>query len=112
MKRLLIASLMLGFAFAAQAQSSGSVTVKDEADQPVAQMQAADATDQKADRLSDRNCLRSTGSLVTTRYNARVEREKQKCISANGRSYTQEDLRDTGATDIGDALRRLDPSVR
>ena len=112
MKRLLIASLMFGFAFAAQAQSSGSVTVKDEADQPIAQMQAADAKDQNADRLSDRNCLRSTGSLVTTRYNARVEREKQKCIAANGRSYTQEDLRDTGATDIGDALRRLDPSVR
>jgi hypothetical protein len=112
MKRLLLASLMLGFACAAQAQSSGSVTVKDEADQPLAQMQAADAADQNADRLSDRNCLRSTGSLTTTRYNARVEREKQKCISANGRSYTQEELRETGTTDIGEALRRLDPSVR
>jgi hypothetical protein len=117
MKRLRIASLtltsmMFGFAFAAQAQSSGSVAVKDEADQPVAQMQAADATDENADKISDRNCLRSTGSLITTRYNARAEREKQKCIAANGRSYTRDDIRETGEVDLADALRKLDPSVR
>jgi hypothetical protein len=117
MKRTLIASLMsasmlFGFAFAAQAQSSGSVTVKDEADQPVAQMQAADAADENADKISDRSCLRSTGSTITTRYNARAEKDRQKCVSANGRSYTRDDIRETGEVDLADALRKLDPSVR
>jgi len=110
MKRFLIAGLLFGFAFAAQAQSSDSVTVKDEADRPLAEMQAADAADER--RMSDRNCLRQTGSRITASHNAKVTKNKQQCAPFNGRSYSREDIERTGETDIADALRKLDPSVR
>ncbi|MBB5016672.1 hypothetical protein [Rehaibacterium terrae] len=44
-------------------------------------------------------CVRETGTRLPRRA----------CLP--GRSYDREDLLRTGATDIGDALRRLDPAV-
>jgi len=120
MKRILIASALFGLAFAAQAQSSATVTVKDDADASATTTQAsADGTvaaNQKQDELTDRNCLRQTGSLITARSNTKASRDKRaqdghKCISANGRSYSREDIDRTGTTDLNEALRRLDPAV-
>lgn len=54
-------------------------------------------------RPGDRNCLRSTGSLIPPKPG--------ECLPVPGRSYSQEDIRRTGALTTGDALRRLDPSV-
>ena len=34
-----------------------------------------------------------------------------KCTSSPVRSYSQEDVQRTGQTDVGDALRMLDPSI-
>ena len=34
-----------------------------------------------------------------------------KCTSSPMRSYSQEDVQRTGQTDVGDALRMLDPSI-
>jgi len=34
-----------------------------------------------------------------------------KCSSSPVRSYSQEDVQRTGQTDVGDALRMLDPSI-
>ncbi|HYE85373.1 MAG TPA: hypothetical protein VEA16_03385 [Vicinamibacterales bacterium] len=49
----------------------------------------------------DRPCVRETGTRV---------HQSRQCQP--GRVYTQEDLRRTGATDVADALRRLDPAIQ
>lgn len=49
------------------------------------------------------NCLTQTGSYVKA--------AKGECISAPGRSYTREDMERTGATNVGDTLNKLDPSL-
>jgi hypothetical protein len=64
----------------------------------------ADVPEAKKSKLSDRNCIRYTGSHIS-------RREKDKCTGAVGRSYDREDIERTGATDIGQALQRLDPSI-
>jgi hypothetical protein len=64
----------------------------------------SDVPEAKKSKQSDRNCIRYTGSHIS-------RREKDKCTGAVGRSYDREDIERTGATDIGQALERLDPSV-
>ena len=111
MKRLLLTSLLAGFAFAASAQSVG-VTV-----QPTVQ---DDLHSDVATRdVRDHNCLRETGSLITTAQNQRTLRRARaqkdatvevKCADY-GRAYTQDDIRRTGAVNLSDAIRQLDPSA-
>ena len=47
-------------------------------------------------------CVQGTGTLIP---------QKSAPCAAFGHSYTEEDLRKTGATSPGDALRILDPSL-
>lgn len=54
-------------------------------------------------RPGDRACLRSTGSLIPAKPG--------QCLPVPGRSYSGEELRRTGATHTGDALRMLDPGI-
>jgi hypothetical protein len=111
MKRLLLTSLLAGFAFAASAQSVG-VTV-----QPTVQDDLR--SDVGTRDVRDHHCLRETGSLITTSQNQRALRraraqkeptEEVKCADY-GRAYTQDDIRRTGAVNMADALRQLDPSA-
>lgn len=51
----------------------------------------------------DRDCLRQTGSLIPAKPGT--------CLPVPGRSYSQQDIRSTGALTTGDALRQLDPSI-
>lgn len=51
----------------------------------------------------DRNCLRSTGSLIPPR--------NKGCLPVIGHSYSREELLRTGAPDTAGALRQLDPSI-
>lgn len=71
----------------------------------------AAAPEAEAERavLFDRNCLRHTGSLL---LHSRRARAAKPCAPAFGRVYTRDDLRMTGAVDLADALRRLDPAIR
>lgn len=50
-----------------------------------------------------RMCIRDTGSLIPA--------PKGQCLPVPGNSYSQKDIRQTGATNIGQALQMLDPSV-
>lgn len=70
--------------------------------------------------LDDHRCLRHTGSLITTSRNQRDERRaptsttsknKPRCAPVAGRAWSREDLERTGANNVADALRMLDPSV-
>ncbi|HEV8695903.1 MAG TPA: hypothetical protein VGQ93_17205 [Lysobacter sp.] len=103
MKRLMI-SLLGAFAFAAAAQA---------ADRPAQETTAQDATTQttqdqaKKRDINDRNCLRYTGSHIQRR----ADKKDRPCLSATGRSYTSEDIDQTGEVELADALRKLDVSI-
>lgn len=64
---------------------------------------AAAAKRQAAPRPGSRTCIRSTGS--------HIKPPKGQCLPVIGRTYTRQDIQNTGQTDIGEALQRLDPSV-
>ena len=51
----------------------------------------------------DRDCLRSTDSLIPPRPG--------ECLPVSGRSYGREDIRRTGARTTAEALQMLDPGV-
>lgn len=116
---LLLASLLATAAFAASAQTaSTSVGVDASAQAQPASDTSTAYRDPKATPEIDRNCLRYTGSRIGTRYttnrSARDRADKnaaQRCVSANGRVYSREDIERTGEVDIADALRKLDPAI-
>ena len=60
-------------------------------------------TAKPASRVNDRNCIRSTGSLIPAKPG--------KCLPVAGSSYSKQDLDSTGQTRIGPALQNLDPSI-
>lgn len=53
--------------------------------------------------LDSRSCIRDTGSHIPP--------AKGQCLPVTGRSYSQRDIQNTGATNLGQALQMLDPSV-
>lgn len=53
--------------------------------------------------LDSRQCIRDTGSHIPPK--------KGQCLPVAGSSYSQKDIQRTGATNIGQALQMLDPSV-
>lgn len=63
--------------------------------------------------MRSRTCLRSTGSFIVASHNARASKsgKPQRC-AGSGRVYTRSDLDSTGHTNIVDALRMLDTSIR
>ena len=108
MKRLSVFLLAAGFASLAFAQSP-SEPVEDTLEPGAAAIgtQASDAS------TNDRNCLRRTGSRITAQENRKAERtgKPAKCANAFGRAYDREDIERTGATDVAEALRMLDPAI-
>lgn len=98
--RPILLSLLLAAAAPAMAQAPTP---------PVASTPAADApaeTAPEAERTVDRHCLRATGTLIRARPGER------RCAPFAGRVWTREDLDRTGHTDIAQALRTLDVSIR
>lgn len=63
----------------------------------------APSTDKQVVKPGDRNCIRDTGSLIKAK--------KGQCLPVAGRSYSQDDIRQTGETQLGPALQKLDPSI-
>ncbi|GLQ89722.1 hypothetical protein [Dyella flagellata] len=51
----------------------------------------------------DRGCIRDTGSLIKPKPG--------ECLPVAGRSYSKQDIDNTGETRLGPALERLDPAV-
>ncbi len=110
---LVAAGLSGAFAFAAAAQDvpppQAEVDARDEA-RAQAESEREDARTGEAE--VDRNCLRYTGSRLSTRQlDEQLEREDKDCVIANGRVYTREDILRTGQTELSDALRMLDPAI-
>ena len=112
MKRLLLTTLLAGFTVAASAQGGVGVMV-----QPTVQ---DDIHPDIATRdVRDHHCLRETGSLVATARNQRALRraraQKDATVEVecadHGRAYTRDDIRRTGAVNMADVIRQLDPSA-
>ena len=108
MKRLALTAALLGLVFAASAQTAAPAPPTDPQTDPATTETSAkqDKADAKKDELADRNCLKYTGSRLI-----RADSKGRKCANATGRSYSKEDIDRTGALDLRDALRRLDPAV-
>jgi len=111
MKRLVLTAALLGLIFAASAQtaapSAAEPTDSQATETATAEASAKqDKADAKKDELTDRNCLKHTGSRLI-----RADSKGRKCAIASGRSYNREDIDRTGAVDLRDALRKLDPAV-
>ncbi|WP_396616943.1 hypothetical protein ACHZ97_05545 [Lysobacter soli] len=91
----------------AQAQVQVASTQADAAVAADAQVAAnTDAVNGK--RTSNVGCVKETGTNIRPRD---PKTGKALCIGP-GRSYSREQIDRTGQTDLADALRRLDPSVR
>jgi outer membrane cobalamin receptor len=71
----------------------------------VATATASESSAVSTSKLTTRECLQSTGSHLPRSAD-------QPCIEAPGEVHTREDIERTGAVTVGDALRRLSPSVR
>lgn len=87
-------------------------------------MQAGPAPVEAAETINDGDrlathpyCLQTTGTRIPAKLR-QVDVDKDgkpdrvDCVAANGRVYTRRDLDTTGAVDLADALRRLDPAIR
>lgn len=113
---LALSAVLACSAFATAAQTSVGVGV------------GVDASSGKAAQDGDevdRLCLQQTGSRIVAQANARGDaadakagadastvKSRKRCTASNGRVYSRDDIDRTGSTDLADALRRLDPSIR
>ncbi|WP_428381329.1 hypothetical protein [Nevskia ramosa] len=92
--RQLLASLALG------SQLLGAASAAEPASPSTSTESAPARNDSDIDSRQP-NCVRDTGT--------RIKSKKRDCVA--GRSYSAEELRQTGETNPLDALRRMDPSI-
>lgn len=114
---LLLACLLATVAFAASAQTATSSVGVDASARATTDANTDARFDANATPQIDRNCLRQTGSRIVANVNAtrsasdRSDKRGQRCVAANGRVYSREDIDRTGEVGIADALRKLDPAI-
>lgn len=85
----------------AQTSATGSATVQ--AAPADAAGQAPASASQSPLKPGNRNCLQTTGSLIPAKPGT--------CLPVAGRSYSAQDIRNTGSPTLGPALQQLDPSI-
>ena len=100
MNRLIVFLAASTFALTALAQSPAPAAAQQDQTAPPEVTVVSGAPVHKMDN----HCLRETGTRI-------VHKDKNACVNAAGKSYSNDDIRRTGATDIGDALQLLDPSI-
>ena len=107
--------MVAGILLAGGALAQQPITTADNADAPASEARTAELPTQRP--LDDHRCLRYTGSLIAASRNLRDDlrpakaQGKPRCAPAIGRSWSREDLERTGALNMLDALRMLDPAV-
>jgi hypothetical protein len=115
--RITLLAVLGACSFAAAAQSSAGVGVSIEAG--TSETVAGDRINGGDKFASHPFCLRSTGTRIAPRARASdrdadagATNKRPNCVAGNGRVYTRRDIDTTGAVDLADALRMLDPSIR
>lgn len=120
MKTTLRCILVAGLAsvvFAAPAQDATATAeatdavVAADAGSVVEALQEDTHDSEATDPIAARFCLRETGSRIVAMQNAKRDPAGKRCVNAPGRVYTSDDIRRTGAIDLAEALRMLDPSI-
>lgn len=96
------AVLFAATAFAQQAPTSQPATQADTT--AAATAPAPKPAERPVPAPGSRNCIRDTGSHIPP--------PKGQCLPVAGNSYSQQDIQRTGATNVGQALQMLDPSVQ
>ena len=92
----------LGVSALAVAQSASTQVAGPNAGMPASQASATH--EHQVIKPGDRNCIRNTGSLLPAK--------KGQCLQGvSGRSYSRQDLLNTGQPNNTQALRMLDPSI-
>ncbi|MGH8157957.1 MAG: hypothetical protein ACREPQ_07545 [Rhodanobacter sp.] len=92
----------LGVSALAVAQSASAQVASPSANTTSSQANATQ--DHQVIKPGDRVCIRDTGSLIPAK--------KGQCLQGvAGRSYSRQDLLNTGEMNTGQALRMLDPSI-
>lgn len=99
-KSLFVLAIALGVAPLAMAQTSAVAGATVQTSQ---QDTANQTVSKKPPQPGDRNCIQSTGSLIPAKPGT--------CLPVPGRSYSAQDIRNTGQPTLGPALQQLDPSV-
>jgi membrane protease subunit (stomatin/prohibitin family) len=109
------AAVLLGLFASASSAQTVSTDAQAQVQAAPAQVDAAASADAQAStdaasqkRTSNVGCVKDTGTNIRPRD---PKTGKPLCIGP-GRSYSREQIDRTGQTDLADALRRLDPSVR
>ncbi|HJP99370.1 MAG TPA: hypothetical protein VJ862_12475 [Rhodanobacteraceae bacterium] len=107
-KRILGAALGLlcgatAFAIPAVAQQAPTETHATSQATPANPGNARTEAERAVPPLDSRQCIRDTGSHIPPR--------RGQCLPVAGSSYSAQDIQRTGATNIGQALQMLDPSV-
>ena len=100
MSRLILVSFILspGMAAATTARAQDAPAAN-----PALAGRSAAGTDRSPLQPGDRNCLRTTGSLIPVK--------EGQCLPVAGRSYSGDELRRTGVNNTARALQMLDPSI-
>lgn len=90
-------------AFAQTSPSNTQAQTQTTAATPTQQAATSTNKQRAVPPLDSRSCIRDTGSHIPP--------PKGQCLPVAGNSYSQEDIQRTGATNVGQALQMLDPSV-
>jgi len=103
MNKLILGAAIFSLAALANAQS---VDVTATATKDVAATEQVSISADKSDvTIAKTNCITQTGSRIKST-------DKKGCNGKPGRSYDKDDIDRTGALTVGEALERLDPSIR
>ena len=102
MNKLILGAAIFGFSLLANAQSA-SVSVSTGKDE-VAATEEVNITAEKPAVAAKTDCVTETGTRIK-------RKDKKGCNGLPGRSYDSDDISRTGANNIGEALRMLDPSI-
>lgn len=100
-KSLLVLALALGVAPLAMAQQQPANAGANA--QSTSQAATQQDTSRSPIKPGNRNCLQTTGSLIPAKPGT--------CLPVAGRSYSQQDIQNTGSPTLGPALQQLDPSI-
>jgi len=99
-KSLIVLAIAMGATPPAMAQNSAVAGATVQSSQ---QDMANQSTSKKPPQPGDRGCIQSTGSLIPAKPGT--------CLPVAGRSYSNQDIRNTGSPTVGPALQQLDPSI-
>ena len=104
MNKFILGAAIFGFSILVNAQSA-SVSVSTNKVETAASEDVNITADASAVAVVKTNCVTETGSRIK-------HKDKKGCNGLPGQSYDRDDLSTTGASNIGEALEMLDPSIR